>query len=245
MKPGRKRILVDAVRSEWQVSIRRACAALEFGARPTTTGAFAPARPPSSRRSRRSAMFVSATVIVVFTSCCVVKAGVMGRTRPVASIANWAGNCTTKRPRAGSRPSCAMIAGRHTIERDLADGFVHDQLASGQSFDLRSSIPCPASRRRWRRDSPFAAPTSWRCWKGPARKWGSRQRPAWIKAASSGRVILSLPARRRARLLKPGKPTDNAFIERSTAASGPNASTRIVPVPCRRPGKSGDLAQIL
>ena len=30
MKPGRKRKLVDEVRSEWQVSIRRACEALEF-----------------------------------------------------------------------------------------------------------------------------------------------------------------------------------------------------------------------
>ena len=30
MKPDRKRKLVDAVRGEWQVSIRRACAALEF-----------------------------------------------------------------------------------------------------------------------------------------------------------------------------------------------------------------------
>lgn len=30
MKPGRKRKLVDEVRSEWQVSIRRACDALEF-----------------------------------------------------------------------------------------------------------------------------------------------------------------------------------------------------------------------
>ena len=30
MKPGRKRKLVDEVRGEWQVSIRRACEALEF-----------------------------------------------------------------------------------------------------------------------------------------------------------------------------------------------------------------------
>ena len=30
MKPGRKRKLVDEVRGEWQVSIRKACAALEF-----------------------------------------------------------------------------------------------------------------------------------------------------------------------------------------------------------------------
>jgi putative transposase len=30
MKPGRKRKLIDEVRSEWQVSIRRTCTALEF-----------------------------------------------------------------------------------------------------------------------------------------------------------------------------------------------------------------------
>jgi hypothetical protein len=30
VKPGRKRKLVDEVRGEWQVSIRKACAALEF-----------------------------------------------------------------------------------------------------------------------------------------------------------------------------------------------------------------------
>ena len=30
MKPGRKRKLLDEVRGEWQVSIRRACEALEF-----------------------------------------------------------------------------------------------------------------------------------------------------------------------------------------------------------------------
>jgi hypothetical protein len=30
LKPGRKRKLVDEVRSEWQISIRKACDALEF-----------------------------------------------------------------------------------------------------------------------------------------------------------------------------------------------------------------------
>ncbi|MGY4319348.1 hypothetical protein ACVWW1_008675 [Bradyrhizobium sp. JR3.5] len=33
MRPGRKRKLVDEVRSEWQVSTRRTCAALEFDRR--------------------------------------------------------------------------------------------------------------------------------------------------------------------------------------------------------------------
>ncbi len=78
--------------------------------RPTTTNPVAPARLPSNRRSRRSATFVFATVIVA--SCCVVKAGAMARTRRGASIANWACNYATKRRSAGSRPNCAMIAGR-------------------------------------------------------------------------------------------------------------------------------------
>lgn len=83
-------------------------------ARPITTSPIAPTRLPSNRRSRRSAMFVSATVVVVFTSYFFVKVGAMARTRRGASIANWACNCATKRPSAGSRsrPSCAMIAGR-------------------------------------------------------------------------------------------------------------------------------------
>lgn len=96
-----KRRLVDAVRSEWQVSIGRACGALELIARPSTTSPVAPTRLPSNRRSRRSAVFVSNMVIVVFTSCFVVKVGAMARTRRGASIANWACNGATKRPSAG------------------------------------------------------------------------------------------------------------------------------------------------
>src|SRR3954469_10852997 len=72
----------------------------------------------------------------------------------------------------------------------------------------RWSIPSPASRRRWSHDSSSAAPTSWRYWKGFAMKWDSRQRSVSIKAPSSSRAIwITLDFSR------PGKPTDNAFIE--------------------------------
>ncbi len=40
-----------------------------------------------------------ATVIAAFTCCCVVKDGRRARTRPGASIASWACNCATKRPK--------------------------------------------------------------------------------------------------------------------------------------------------
>lgn len=47
MKPGRKRKLFDEVRNEWQVSIRRTCAALEFDGS---------AYPFKSRRSGQAAL---------------------------------------------------------------------------------------------------------------------------------------------------------------------------------------------
>ncbi len=161
--------------------------------RPTTTNPVAPARLPSNRRSRRSAMFVFATVIVVFTSCCVVKAGAMARTRRGASIANWACNYATKRRSAGSRPSCAMIAGRRR-DRTRPGRWTSSMTSWRPDTSCacsRLSIPSPASRRRWRHGLPSAAPMSWRYGKGPARKWDSRQRSASIKAASACPAILT------------------------------------------------------
>jgi len=66
-------------------------------------------------------MSAFATATVVFMSCSAARVGAMVRTRRAVSIANWACNCATRRPSAGSRPSCAPQAG-HTIERDLGNG---------------------------------------------------------------------------------------------------------------------------
>ncbi len=67
-------------------------------------------------------MSAFATATVVFTSCSAARAGAMGKTRRAASIANWACNCATRRPSAGSRPSCAMTVGRPHDQRDLGNG---------------------------------------------------------------------------------------------------------------------------
>lgn len=72
-----KRKLVDEVRGEWQVSIRKACAALEFD---RSTYHYKPRRSvrlPSKHGSMKSAAFV--TVAAAFTSCCAVKVGATAR----------------------------------------------------------------------------------------------------------------------------------------------------------------------
>jgi hypothetical protein len=89
MKPGRKRKLVDDVCSEWRVSIRKACAALEFD-RSTYHYKILSLRSGRPRKfgSGRSVMSASDTATAVFMSCCVARDGVTGRTRRVASIAS-------------------------------------------------------------------------------------------------------------------------------------------------------------
>lgn len=82
MRPGRKRELVDEMCREWQVSIRRACDALEFDRstyhyRSRRSGQAALEDPKIG--SRRFAMFAFATPIAVSTSCC---AGRDGRDGP-------------------------------------------------------------------------------------------------------------------------------------------------------------------
>jgi len=110
VKPGRKRKLVDEMRSEWQVSIRRACEALEFD------------RPPYHYKSRRSGQ---AALEHRIKEICHIRVrygypridillrregGPSTRKRRAASVANWACNCATKRRNVGLKPSCAMVA---------------------------------------------------------------------------------------------------------------------------------------
>jgi hypothetical protein len=125
--------------------------------------------------------------------------------------------------------------------------FVHDQLATGHSYGCSRSLTfSPASRLRWCRGSPSAASTSWRCWNGFAMKWDSRRRSVSIKAASSCRAILTCgPTNAALRWNSPGlaSPPTMRSSKLSTVASMPQRP--LVPVPCGRPGKSGELAQIL
>ncbi|MGY3619254.1 hypothetical protein ACVJGD_005450 [Bradyrhizobium sp. USDA 10063] len=187
-------------------------------------------------------MSAFATAAVVFTSCSAARAGVMGKTRRGASIANWACNYATKRPSAGSRPSCAMTA-RRPRGRTRPGRWTSSMTSwrRDTSFAcLRSSISSPASRRRCSHGSPSAAATSWRYWKGPARKWDSRRRSGSIKAASSYRAILTCgPTSAASRWTSHGpasRPTTRSSRP-STAASGPNASTPIGSSALQTPSK--------
>lgn len=159
--------------------------------RHTTTNLVAPARLPSRIGSRRSVMSAFATATAAFTSCCAERGGVTARTKPAASTANWACNCATNRPSAGSRPSCAMTDGQRrgsTRSGRWTLSMTSSQPASSSGCS-RSSISSRASRPRWSRGSPSAASTSWRFWKGSAMKWDSRRR----SGRSGQRVCVARP----------------------------------------------------
>ena len=86
---------------------------------------------------------------------------------------------------------------------------------AGSSACSRSLTRSRASRRRWSRASPSAVPMSSRCWKESGEKWGYLQRSGSTRAPSVSRD-LDLWAYQRGVTLdfsRPGKPTDNAFIE--------------------------------
>ena len=86
MKPGRKRKLVDEVRSEWQVSIRRACTALEFD---RSTYHYKSRRSGQAALEHRIKEICHARVRYGYRrvqSCCVVKVGATARTGRGVSV---------------------------------------------------------------------------------------------------------------------------------------------------------------
>ncbi|MGY2932218.1 transposase InsO family protein [Bradyrhizobium sp. GM6.1] len=167
-------------------------------------------------------MFAFATAIAASTSCSAARDGVTARTRPAASIANWACNCAINRRSEGSRPSCAMDRRPATRANETwAMDFVHDQLASGHK--LRVLTAC----------KEVGFPATIRVDQGS--EFVSRDLDLW---AYQRGVTLDFS--------RPDKPTDNAFIEAFNGrfrAELPQHA--LVPQPCGRPRKSGDLAQIL
>ena len=72
LRPARKRELVDALRADWGVSIKRACSTLPFDRSSSTTVHAAAGRPLWSSGSRSSASPVSAMAIAGCERCCAV-----------------------------------------------------------------------------------------------------------------------------------------------------------------------------
>ena len=110
MKPGRKRKLVDEMRSEWQVSIRRACEALEFD---RSTYHYKSRRSGQAALEHRIKEICHIRVRYGYPRIEILlrrEGGPSTRKRRAASVANWACNCATKRRNVGLKPSCAMVA---------------------------------------------------------------------------------------------------------------------------------------
>ena len=95
--------------------------------------------------------------------------------------------------------------------------FVHDQLATGQKLRVLTIVDTfPGSRPRWSRASATEAPTSWEVLERVGREGGF---PMTIRVDQGTEFVsrdLDLWAYQRGVTLdfsRPGKPTDNAFIE--------------------------------
>jgi len=191
MKPGRKRKLVDEVRSEWQVSIRRACEALEFD------------RSTYHYRSRRSG-----------------QAGIEQRIREICHVRvrygyrrvhillrreGWVVN--QKKTRRIYRELGLQLRNKtpkRRVKAKLRDDrkvatqpnetwamdFVHDQLATGRKIRVLTVVDTftrysPAIDPRF----SYRARTWCRFWRRSALSLATQQRSASTRAASSSRVI--------------------------------------------------------
>ncbi|SCB53401.1 putative transposase [Bradyrhizobium yuanmingense] len=211
-------MLVDAVRSEWQVSIRRACDALEFD---RSTYHYKCRRSGQAALEQKIKEICHVRIRYGYRRVHVLlrregwRHGQNKTRRIYRELGLQLRNKTPKR-----RVKAKLRDDRRPATRSnetWAMDFVHDQLATGHKLRVLTIVDTFSRfSRRWRRDSPSAAPMLWRCWKGPARKWESRQRSASIKNSEFVSRDLDLWAYQRGVTLdfsRPGKPTDNAFIE--------------------------------
>ncbi|MFK4719276.1 transposase InsO family protein [Bradyrhizobium niftali] len=162
-------------------------------------------------------MFAYATAIAVSMCRYTAKDGVTARTRPAASIANWACNCVTNHQSVGSRPSCAMTRRPATRVNEIwAMDFVHDQLATGgklrvRIIDIFSRFSPALEPRLTFRGTDVVDVLERLC--------NEVGFPATIRVDQGSEFVsrdFDLWAYQRGVTLdfsRPGKPTDNAFIE--------------------------------
>ena len=222
MKPGRKRKLVDEVCGEWQVSIRKACAALEFD------------RSTYHYKSRR---YGYRRVHVLLR-----REGWRPQNKTRRIYRELGLQLRNKSPK--RRVKAKLRDDRHPATRaneTWAMDFVHDQLATGGKLRVLTIVDI------FSRFSPALEPRL--TFRGTdvvkvlERVCNEVGFPATIRVDQGSEFVsrdLDLWAYQRGVTLdfsRPGKPTDNAFIEASTGASGLNALTSIGSCPSRTPRK--------
>lgn len=249
MKPGRKRKLVDEVFGEWQVSIRQACEALEFD------------RSTYHCKSRRSGQ--AALENRIKEICHIRVRYGYRRVHVLLRREGWRhGQNKTRRVYGELGLQLRNKSPKRRVKAKLRDDrqpptrsnetwamdFVHDQLSTGHKLRVLTIVDIfsrfsPAMVPRF----TFRGADVVEALEKVCQQVGF---PATIRVDQGSEFIsrdLDLCAYQRGVTLdfsRPGKPTDNAFIEAFNGrfrAECLNAHW----FPCGCPGKNGDLAQIL
>jgi transposase InsO family protein len=179
------------MRGEWDVSIRRACGVFEMD---TSTYHYKSRRPGQAHLEQRIREICQTRVRYGYRRIHVLlrregcRHGQNKTRRIYRELGLQLRNKTPKR-RVKAKLRDDRRAATQSNETWAMD-FVHDQLATGRKLRVLTIVDTfsrfsPALER----DLHSVAPTLWRCSKGSAGKWDSRQRSASTKAPSLCRAI--------------------------------------------------------
>jgi putative transposase len=249
LRPVRKRKLVDEVRGEWGVSIRRACSVFEVD---TSTYHYKSRRAGQAGLEQRIKDICQTRVRYGYRRVHVLlrREGWAINQKKTRRIYRELGlqlrNKTPKR-----RVKAKLREDRRNATQPnetWAMDFVHDQLATGRKLRVLTIVDT------FSRFSPAEPRLSFRgtdvveVLERVGRGVGL---PATIRVDQGTESVsrdLDLWAYQRGVTLdfsRPGKPTDNAYIEAFNGRFRAEWERPLVPEPCRRPRKDGGLAQVL
>ena len=219
LKPARQRQMVDHARSTWRVSIRRACRALPVE---RSTYHYRSRRAGQAELTERIKEIAATRVRYGYRRIHVLLRREGWRVNPkrecIGCIARWACNYATKRPK--RRVKAKLRNDRRPATRSnetWAMDFVHDQLATGRKLRVLTIVDTfsrfsPAVEPRFN----FRGADVVEILEEVGREVGF---PVMIRVDQGTEFVsrdLDLWAYQRGVTLdfsRPGKPTDNAFIE--------------------------------
>lgn len=251
MRPARKRELVDRMRCDWAVSIRQACRALRFD---TSTYHYKSRRAGQAGLERRIREICEARVRYGYRRVHVLlrREGWLINPKRTYRIYRELGmqlrkKTPRRRVKAKLREDRQVAVGPNDV---WAMDFVHDQLATGRKLRVLTVVdtwsryvPVLDPRFSYRGEDVVATLERVCCCIGYPKtirvdqgsEFVSRDMDLW--AYHKG-VTLDFS--------RPGKPTDNAFIEAFNGRVPDRMPEHpLVPEPCGCPRKTGGLASIL
>ncbi|ARQ13183.1 IS3 family insertion sequence transposase protein (plasmid) [Rhizobium etli] len=218
MRPARKRKLVDTVKADWKVSIRRACSVLKID---RSLYVYKSRRGEQAELKLKIKDICQTRVRYGYqrgTCCSSVMDGRLTRSESIAFPKRWTCSSATRFPSDGSKRSCGPTARNRPIP--IMSGpwtLSTDQLATGRKIRVLTAVDT-FSRFSPAVDARF-------CYRGEdvvqtlERVCRQIAYPAAIRVDNGSEFIsrdLDLWAYHKGVLLhfsRPGKPTDNSYIE--------------------------------